>query len=256
MSALTASTVGKAGKPNPRVVFVTGGAGGIGRACGSWFCTCGDTVVLADLDDRGAAEAAAEIGASWGVALDVTDEEQVEAVTDEIRVRHGPIEVLVNAAGIVGEGAVEAMPVAAWRRVIDVNLTGTFLVTKSAMPQLRERGRGKIVNLSSVNARTGGNRLSGAAYAASKAGIEALTRHLATELAPSVQVNAVAPGPVMTPMLERLTVEEMEQLVAAIPGGRVADAREVAEVVGFLASSSADYITGATVNQNGGLWLG
>ena len=148
------------------------------------------------------------------------------------------------------------MPLSDWRRVIDANLTGAFLVARQAIPGMRALGRGKIAYLSSVNARTGGNELSGAAYAAAKSAIEALTRHLARHLAPTIQVNAVAPGPVQTGMLSRLTAAELDHLVEAIPAGRCATAEEIAETIGFLCSPAASYITGITVDQNGGQWLG
>lgn len=239
-----------------RVILVTGGSGGIGRACGQWFACRGGQVVLADLDGPSCAASARAVGTVAGLQLDVTSEHDVDAVLSEVRARHGPVSVLVNAAGIVGSGAIESMPAAAWRRVLEVNLTGTFLVCRAAIPQLRELGAGKIVNLSSVNARTGGNELSGVAYAASKAGIEALTRHLAAHLAPHVQVNAIAPGPVRTPMLARLGEPALAALIAAIPAGRIADPGEIAAAVGFLASPEADYVTGVTLQQNGGQWLG
>jgi NAD(P)-dependent dehydrogenase (short-subunit alcohol dehydrogenase family) len=239
-----------------RVILVTGGCGGLGRACGTWFAERGGTVVLGDLDAAALARTAAEIGAADGTVIDVGDEHSVERSVEETVSAHGPITILVNAAGIVGSGSVETMEVAAWRHVVDVNLTGTFLVSRSVIAGMRAAGRGKIVNFSSVNARTGGNTLSGAAYAASKAGIEALTRHLAIALAPAIQVNAVAPGPVATPMLDRLSDAELDALVSAIPARRTATGEEVAALVGFLSSTDADYITGATVPQNGGIWLG
>jgi len=247
---------GHAGRFAGRVVLVTGGGGGIGQACGRWFSARGAHVVLADLDATACADAALASGAAAGVQLDVTDEQEVDTMLSALRASYGPVGVLVNAAGLAGSGGVESMPVAAWRQVLDVNLTGTFLVCRAAIPHLRELGSGKIVNLSSVNARTGGNELSGAAYAASKAGIEALTRHLAAALAPRVQVNAVAPGPVQTPMLARLDEPVLSGLIRAIPAGRFASPDEVAAAVGFLASPEADYVTGVTLQQNGGQWLG
>lgn len=239
-----------------RVVFITGGCGGIGAACARWFAARGARVVIADLDASACAETARVTGAAGGVRLDVTNEREVSAVLGAVRAEFGPLSVLVNAAGIVGSGGVEAMAAAAWRSVLETNLTGTFLVCRAAIPQLRELGSGKIVNLSSVNARTGGNELSGAAYAASKAGIEALTRHLALALAPQVQVNAVAPGPVRTHMLARLDEPVLTGLARQIPARRLASPEEVAGAVGFLASPDADYITGITLQQNGGQWLG
>lgn len=239
-----------------RVVLVTGGCGGIGAACVRWFAARGAQVVLADLDAQACAQTARATCAAGGVRLDVTNELEVSAVLSAVRTEFGPVSVLVNSAGIVGSGSVEAMAAGAWRSVLETNLTGTFLVCQAAISQLREAGSGKIVNLSSVNARTGGNELSGAAYAASKAGIEALTRHLAIALAPQIQVNAVAPGPVQTPMLARLDETALAGLTRKIPAQRLASPEEVAGAVGFLASPDADYITGITLQQNGGQWLG
>lgn len=238
------------------VVLITGGAGGIGRACAAWFARSEAVVVLADLDPGACADAATLTGAVTGRRLDVTDESEVDLFFRSVRDTYGPVQILVNAAGVVGTGSIETMPSKSWRHVLEVNLTGTFLVTRAAIPHLRHVGKGKIINFSSVNARTGGSALSGGAYAASKAGVEALTRHLAVALAPSIQVNAVAPGPVLTPMLERLDTLALEALLDTIPAARAATANEVAELVGFLASPAADYITGATVQQNGGQWLG
>jgi NAD(P)-dependent dehydrogenase (short-subunit alcohol dehydrogenase family) len=239
-----------------RVILITGGCGGIGAACARWFVARGAQVILADLDSSACAQTARVTGASGGVRLDVTNEREVSTVLAAVRAECGPLSVLVNAAGVVGSGGVEAMAAAQWRSVLETNLTGTFLVCQAAISQLREFGSGKIVNLSSVNARTGGNELSGAAYAASKAGIEALTRHLAVALAPQVQVNAVAPGPVRTPMLARLDQPVLAELARKIPAGRLASPEEVAGAVGFLASPDADFITGITLQQNGGQWLG
>ena len=239
-----------------RVVLVTGGAGGIGAACAAWFVDQHDRVIVADIDVERARQVAEGTAARCGLGLDVTDATAVARVLGHVRQTVGPLEVVVNAAGIVGHGPVETTDPDAWRRVLDVNLTGTFLVCQAAIPQLREVGTGKLVNLSSVNAQTGGNQLSGAAYAASKAGIDALTRHLAQELAPHVQVNAVAPGAVATPMLDRLDTAMVTGLASAALAGRLGRPEEVASLVGFLASPAADFITGTTIHQNGGCWMG
>lgn len=237
-------------------MLVTGGAGGIGRASGAWFSSRGAAVVLADAADR-VHGTARDVGAARGVVVDVTHETQVADMVHDVVAELGSLDVVVQAAGCTGKGPVASMEAAAWREVVDVNLTGAFLVAKAAIPALRRsEGGGRMVHCSSVNAHTGGNELSGAAYAAAKAGLEALTRHLAVHLAPHVQVNAVAPGPVATGMLARLSEAEIDALAAGIPAGRVAQAEEVAALIGFLCSPEAAYITGTVVHQNGGRWTG
>ena len=235
-------------------VVVCGGAGGIGRACAAWFAERYPTVVLVDVDADAVGAAADAVGAR-AIVADLTDPSAVRVAFDEIA-SFARTAVLVNATGAVGSGAVEDIGLDDWNRVLTVNLTSAFLCAQAAIPQLRDGSWGKVVNLSSVNARTGGNDLSGAAYAVAKAGIGALTRHLARSLAPAVQVNAVAPGPVRTPMLDRLTDVELDGLVAALPAGRIAEPEEIAAAVGFLASREADYVTGVTLDQNGGGWIG
>lgn len=236
------------------VALVTGGAGGIGSAVAHWFAARGAAVAVADLP--GALDTATWPSSATAVEVDVCDEQSVATAFRAVQRQLGAPSIVVNTAGVTGSGPVEHMPLSDWRRVIDANLTGAFLVARQAIPGMRALGRGKIAYLSSVNARTGGNELSGAAYAAAKSAIEALTRHLARHLAPAIQVNAVAPGPVQTGMLARLTAAELGHLVEAIPAGRCASAAEIAETIGFLCSPAASYITGITVDQNGGQWLG
>ncbi|MGH3274615.1 MAG: SDR family NAD(P)-dependent oxidoreductase [Streptosporangiaceae bacterium] len=234
--------------------MVTGGAGGIGSAAAHWFASRDASVAIADLP--GALGAATWPSSAIAVEIDIHDERSVAAAFRAVECKLGAPSIVVNAAGITGSGSVENMSLTEWQRVIEVNLTGAFLVGREAIPWMRALGRGKLVYLSSVNARTGGNELSGAAYAAAKSAIEALTRHLARHLAPVIQVNAVAPGPVQTAMLSRLSAADLDHLVAAIPAGRCATAGEIAETIGFLCSPGASYITGVTVDQNGGQWLG
>ena len=186
--------------------------------------------------------------------MDVTEESSVEGGLAAVYAAWGQVDVLVHTAGAVGSGALVDIATDEWDRVLRLNLTGAFLVARATIPRLAVPA--KMVFLSSVNARTGGNELSGAAYAAGKAGVEALTRHLARVLAPGVQVNAVAPGPVRTAMLARLTESEMAALVSQIPAGRVAEPGEVADLIGYLCSPSAGYVTGAVIPQNGGQWIG
>lgn len=236
------------------VALVTGGAGGIGSAVAHWFAARDASVAVADLP--GALSADTWPSSAATIELNVCDERSVATAFQAVERQLGTPSIVVNAAGATGAGSVEQMPLSDWQRIIDVNLTGAFLVARQAIPGMRALGRGKLVCLSSVNARTGGNELSGAAYAAAKSAIETLTRHLARHLAPVIQANAVAPGPVQTGMLSRLAAGDLDQLVAGIPAGRCATAGEIAETIGFLCSPGASYITGVTVDQNGGQWLG
>ncbi|MCL6648205.1 MAG: SDR family oxidoreductase [Chloroflexi bacterium] len=218
-------------------VLVVGGAGGIGSATVARLKAAGREVVV--LDRAHDVEAA--------------DPQAVATFLQQAP----PVDALVHLAGTVGTGGIEDHSVAEWRRVLDDNLTTAFVVCQAVIPQLQEQRRGAIVLMSSVNGRTGGNRLSGPAYAAAKAAIIGLTRHLARDLAPvGVRVNALAPGPVETPMLARLSELELRALRETIPLRRVAAPEEIAEAIAFLLSDQAASITGAVIDINGGMWMG
>lgn len=255
------------GPPNgaatePRVVLVTGGARGIGAACAAWFFERGDRVAVTYRGDTppppptGAPGADGEAADRWlPVACDITDQAQVEAAFATIEDTWGPVEVLVANAGITRDTLVLRMGEDAWQDVIDTNLTGSYRVAKRAVAKMLRLHRGRIVLMSSVGAFVG---LPGQAnYAASKAGLVGMARALAREVASrQITVNVVAPGVVTTDMTAALGDERNEQLQAMVPLGRAADATEVAEAVGFLASPAAGYITGAVLPVDGGLGMG
>ncbi len=229
-----------------RVVVVTGAAGAIGTAVRERFSAAGDTVVGLDLHP------------SEGVlACDVSDEAAVAITFTAVREQHGDPTVLVNNAGITGAGGVEDETPEQWRRILDVNLTSAFLCSREVVGGMRRAGGGRIVNVASVNARFGGSALSGPAYAASKGGLLTLTRFMAREhAADGIGVNAVAPGPHDTPMWEALDDGLKERILAMVPGDAPGDPADLAELVVFLCSPAARYITGATVDVNGGQWMG
>lgn len=236
----------------PRTVLVTGGAGGIGRALAAAFRDEGDDVVLADV--RGAAEAAAELGVR-GVEADITDEDSIARALGEA----GPVDVLVNNAGLLSvHGTLLDLPGGAMLDILRTNVQGTFLVTQQVARRMVADGRpGVIVNLSSIGGRQPTPGMGG--YESSKAAVDALTRWAAIELAAhGIRVNAVAPGPVLTPMLAAGLPEgspAREAWVSRIPLRRMASVDDVAGLVVFLASDRAAHMTGTSIPIDGGQLL-
>jgi len=243
-----------------KVAMITGGATGLGAACVERLAEEGAKVACCYNKSKANAEALAEKLTANGmevfaVHIDVTDSGQVksgvEAITNHFE---QPIGILVNNAGdVIKNVPVDEMDEELWNLVIAINLTGTFLCSKYVVPGMKQLGEGRIINMGSISARTGGG--SGAAhYVASKGGVEALTRALAGELAEyNITVNTVAPGVIYTPIHERHnTPESLERLRQQIPLKRIGDPPEVASVVAFLASDEARYITGENIAINGG----
>jgi NAD(P)-dependent dehydrogenase (short-subunit alcohol dehydrogenase family) len=232
-----------------KIVLVTGAAGAIGGAISAAIEQTGGKAVTTDLaKGRGIAR-----------ALDVTAEASWQGVIAEIERTHGRLDGLVNAAGVVALGTVEQLDFATWRRVLSINLDGTFLGCKYAMPLLRKKG-GAIVNLSSVSGLIGGHNL--AAYNASKGGVSLLTKSVAlygSRLDPPVRCNAICPAFIEGPMVDdaaRATKNPertMEKMAAAIPLGRLGKREEVAALCAFLLSDDAAFITGADYPIDGGL---
>ena len=236
-----------------RVAVVTGAAGAIGSAVCGRLSAAGDTVIGLDAGS----DASAVGGMAELIVCDVADEVSVTAAFDAIRGRYGHPTVLVNNAGVTGAGGVEEESPATWRRILDVNLTGAYLCAREVVAGMRASGGGRIVNIASVNARFGGSALSGPAYAASKGGLVTLSRFLARHhAADGILVNAVAPGPHDTPMWQALDPGLRDRILATVPGDAPGDPDDLAAVVEFLCGSHAGYITGATIDVNGGQWTG
>jgi 3-oxoacyl-[acyl-carrier protein] reductase len=233
-----------------RVVVVTGASRGIGAAAASWFVAAGDRVVA--VSRSGECDVAGIVGS---YACDVADPDKVEATFDAIESSHGGCEVLVANAGVTNDQLAVRMGDDAWQGVLDVNLTGAFLCARRALRRMIRARAGRILFVSSVGAFVG---LPGQAnYAASKAGLVGLARALAREVGSrSITVNVVAPGLVDTDMTAALGPDRLELLAAQVPLGRVAAPSDVAGVIGFLASPSASYVTGAVVPVDGGLSMG
>jgi NAD(P)-dependent dehydrogenase (short-subunit alcohol dehydrogenase family) len=232
-----------------KIVLVTGAAGAIGGA------------ICAAIELAGGKAVATDLAKGQGVAhaLDVTAEASWRSVVDEIVRAHGRLDGLVNAAGVVALGTVEELDLSTWRRVLSINLDGTFLGCKYAMPLLRKTG-GAIVNLASVSGLVGGHNL--AAYNASKGGVSLLTKSVAlhgARLRPPVRCNAICPAFIEGPMVDdvagatRNPDRAMEKFAAAIPLGRLGRREEVAALCAYLLSDEAGFITGADYPIDGGL---
>ena len=246
-----------------KVVFVTAAAGaGIGQAVARTFAREGATVVISDQHagrtQSVARDIAADTGADVsGLACDVRDEARIDEVMAEVVSRHGRLDIVVNNSGINQLAPLHEMPTQVWRNVMDVTLTGPFLVTRRALTIMREQGTGgAIVNMSSI---AGWMRPAQgeAHYAAAKAGIMGFTRAAAMEAAPfSIRVNAVAPGLAWNPFLAKIYSEEyVAEMARQTPLGRAGLPQDVADAVAFLASDKASFITGEVLCVSGGYHL-
>jgi 3-oxoacyl-[acyl-carrier protein] reductase len=243
-----------------KVALVTGAATGIGRATARMLASSGVRVAVGHFDQyEAASQLCGEIEAAGGIAraydFDVTDSAAFHATVAELRQRWGRIDVLVNNAGVLLDKPFLDTTEAYWRRVIDVDLTGVFIGCRAVLPAMLNARQGVIVNIASELGLLG--RAHFAPYCAAKAGVIALTRSLAREFAPTVRINAVAPGPVATAMLsaEQMSAEALA-LEAAIPAGRVGTPDEIAATIVFLASDHASFYHGQTISPNGGAWMG
>lgn len=235
-----------------KVILITGAAGGIGRVLVKRSLTAGAFVAAFDIHPE-IHQRLNDHPRLLTIQGDASHEPDVIRCLTQLSEAWQRLDVLINNAGQVGSGRVESLSLEEWQSVLDANLTSAFLFSKHSIPWLK-RSQGSIVSLSSTNAITGGSSLSGPAYAAAKAGIIALTKNMARDLAKDgVRVNAIAPGPIDTPMLDRLSEEEMNLLRESIPLCEIGTADDVANLVIFLISPAARHVTGVTISLSGGL---
>lgn len=246
-----------------QVALITGAGGGLGTEFAKALAGEGATVVLTDVSEAalaGAARQMEEAGAAYATCvMDVCDKARVALTMADTVERFGKIDILLNNAGgsLFTPKKMEDIEERHWDLVLNVNLKGTFLCCQAVLPHMIERKRGKIINLSSIGGRTA-SLVTGVPYAAAKGGVIALTRRLAKEVGVhGINVNAIAPGTVMSgqrmiDLWNELTPAQKEDILNSIPLGRLSTAKEQASVVVFLASEMSDYLTGTVVDINGG----
>lgn len=238
--------------------MVTGASRGIGRAIALELAGAGHRVACCSSSDA-ARDVHAEIAVAGGTAMavraDVGDAAALDIGFKEIEEAWGPVEILVNNAGVTADGLVARMTDDQWGDVLRTNLTGAFHTIRRATPKMMKGRWGRIINVSSVSGQAGA--AGQANYASAKAGLLGLTRAVARELAPrGITCNAVAPGPIVTAMTDGMPPEWRAVMEATVPLGRLGTPEEVAAVVGFLCSEPAGYVTGALVPVDGGLGMG
>jgi 3-oxoacyl-[acyl-carrier protein] reductase len=242
-----------------RVALVTGASQGIGRACALEIAKTGATVALAARNMDKLQAVAAEITAAGGqaraYALDVSSEDSIKSCAKAVIADLGGVHILINNAGITKDGLAMRMKLADFEEVLRTNLTGAFLLSQAVMSSMMKARWGRIVNVTSVVGETGA--AGQANYAASKAGMIGLTKSLARELASrNITVNAVAPGFIRTAMTDELTDSQKEAILTHIPLSRYGSDLDVASAVTFLIGNAAGYITGHTLDINGGMYMG
>jgi NAD(P)-dependent dehydrogenase (short-subunit alcohol dehydrogenase family) len=243
-----------------RIAAISGAASrrGIGLATANLFARHGARVALLDLHAEQAEEAADGLGAGHrGYACDVTDAAACRAAIAKVETDLGPLDILINNAGITQPLKLMEIEAANWDAVLDVNLRGTLLLSQAAIPGMRARQRGSIACMSSVSAQRGGGIFGGPHYSAAKAGVLGLAKAMARELGPDgIRVNCVTPGLIQTDITGgKLTAEMKTEIAAGIPLARLGEATDVAGAFLFLASDLSSYITGAVIDVNGGMLI-
>ncbi|MHB1005375.1 MAG: SDR family NAD(P)-dependent oxidoreductase [Chloroflexota bacterium] len=238
-----------------KVVIITGGGGGIGRACALAFAGEGARVVVADVNLRQAQAVAQELGGTdraLAVQVDVTQATSAKAMCEATVAAFGGVDVLVNGAGIFHNTSIDDLAAEAWDQLMAINLKGTFLCAQAALKVMKARRAGCIINIASMGGQVGGF-VAGADYSASKAGVACFTKSLAKNAGPfNIRVNSVNPGVILTSMTSPWGPETLARMAKETPLGRNGTAEEVAGPIVFLASEQARYIHGTHLDINGG----
>ena len=238
------------------VALVTGASRGIGRAIAEQLASQGATVIGTATSDAGADNITAYLSSSGGkgMCLNVTDADSVAAVMKAINDEYGVVTILVNNAGITRDNLLMMMKQEQWDDIINTNLTSIYRLSKAVLRNMMKKKKGRIINISSVVGITGNPGQTN--YSATKAGMLGFTKSLAREIGSrNITVNCVAPGFIDTDMTRELPEEQRQALISQIPLNRLGDAADIAAAVAFLASPAAAYITGETINVNGGMYM-
>ncbi|MEE9334014.1 MAG: beta-ketoacyl-ACP reductase [Granulosicoccaceae bacterium] len=242
-----------------RVALVTGGTSGLGSAIATRLANNYRVIVnyLPSLEAQAKLWQAehAKIGQQIDtIAADISDAASCEQMANELLIKYGSIDVLINNAGITRDATLRKMPAADWQAVINTNLSGLFYVTQPLLNTMIKNGFGRIVNISSVNAQRG--QFGQTNYSAAKAGVHGFTKALAQEVATKgITVNTISPGFIDTDMVAAIPDEQREQIITDIPVGRVGNPNDIARAVEFLVADDADYITGSELSVNGGIFM-
>jgi 3-oxoacyl-[acyl-carrier protein] reductase len=236
-----------------QVAIVTGGAQGIGFAVSKRIVDSGARVVLLDMDEKLAGEAAASLGeAATAKCGDITDLPALERIHAEVEAETGPVSLLVNSAGIAGSNAtLQDYDPAEWRKIVDINLIGTFHINRVVLPGMIARGYGRIVNIASIAGKEGNPNAS--AYSASKAGVIGLTKSLGKELAgQDIAINCITPAAARTRIFDQMSQQHIDYMLSKIPRARFLELDEAASMVAWLLSRENSYTTGAVFDLSGG----
>lgn len=238
-----------------KIALVTGASRGIGKAIAITLTEAGATVIGTATSERGAAAISEYLGdAGFGLELNVTSAESVNALFADIKAKAGDVDILVNNAGITRDNIFMRMKDEEWQDILDTNLTSLFRLSKPVVRSMMKKRFGRIINIGSVVGTMG--NAGQVNYSAAKAGLIGFTKSLAREIASrQITVNAIAPGFIQTDMTDELTHEQQASILSQVPMARLGLAQEIANAVVFLASDSASYITGETLHVNGGMYM-